>query len=115
MGVVVGLAVLLIGAMLIGGGVEWLLVHLDITLYVTLGLIAVHWLYTVLRDRYYNWREEQEQREAADRQIEAALAQQQEDRRQLRSQYDEDLKGLEALEDHIFRAVRSILDQRDGP
>ncbi|XVV02502.1 hypothetical protein ACQPW3_34875 [Actinosynnema sp. CA-248983] len=113
--VVVGLAVLLIGAMLLGGGIEWLLVHLDITLYVALGLIAARWLYTVTCDRYYDWREQQDRLEAADRQIEAAFAQQAEERRRLRHQYDEDLKGLEALEDHLFRAVRAVLDRRHEP
>ncbi|MEV8442668.1 hypothetical protein AB0425_35265 [Actinosynnema sp. NPDC051121] len=115
MGVVVGLAVLLIVAMLIGGGVEWLLIHLDITLYAALGLVAARWLYTVVRDRYYDWREEQDDLDAADRQIEAASARQDEDRRRLRQQYEKDLQGFQALEDHIFRAIRAVVDQRDTP
>ncbi|MEU7526001.1 hypothetical protein AB0A74_09725 [Saccharothrix sp. NPDC042600] len=113
--VIVGLVVLLLVASLVGGGTEWLLVHLDITLYVVVGLIVSRWLYTVMRDRYYDWRDWQDRLAAAEADIDAEFETLAAERQRLHAQYQEDLSTLRAVEDYIFRTVRAVLDQRGEP
>jgi hypothetical protein len=72
--VVIGLVVLVVGAMAIAGGLNWMLVHLDIVIYVAVGLVLLRWAYVWLHERVRRWAERQQLRAAAAQRLAAERA-----------------------------------------